>query len=65
MQQERLPLNLKEEVLSDPVSTWKRAMALHVVMPRFREIVFREIILVVLPALKKIQISAAGTRALM
>ena len=65
VQQERLPLNLKEEVLSDPVSAWKRAMAFHVVMPRFREIVFREIILVVFPALKEIQMSASGFRAMM
>ena len=65
VQQDRLPLNLKEEVLSDPVNAWKRAMALHVVMPKFVAIVFREIILVVFPALKEIQISAAGFRALM
>ena len=62
---DRLPLNLKEEVLSDPVNAWKRAMALHVVVPRFVAIVFRKIILVVILALKEIQISAAGFRALM
>ena len=65
VQQDRLPLNLKEEVLSDSVNAWKSAMALHVVLPRFVAIVFREIILVVIPALKEIQISAAGFRALM
>ena len=65
LQQYRLPLNLKEDVLSDPVNAWKRAMALHVVVPRFVAIVFNEIILVVFRALKEIQISAAGFRALM
>ena len=39
LQQYRLPLNLKEDVLSDPVNAWKRAMALHVVVPRFEVIV--------------------------
>ena len=65
MQQDRLPLNLNEEVLSDPVNAWKRAMALHVVVPRFVAIVFREIILVVFLALKVTQISLAEFRALM
>ena len=64
LQQNRLPLNLKEDVLSDPVNAWKRVMALHFVVPRFEATVFREIIVIVLPALKKIQISAAGFRAL-
>ena len=52
-------------VLSDPVNAWKKAMALHFVVPMFEAIVFNNIILVVLPALKEIQISAAGFRALM
>ena len=65
VQQDRLPLNLKEEVLSDPVNAGIRAMALHVVVPKFVAIVFREVILVVIPTLKEIQISAAGFRALM
>ena len=39
-------------------------MALHFAVLRFEVIVFREIILIVLPALKEIQISAAGFRAL-
>ena len=65
VQQERLPLNVKGEVLSDPVNAWEKAMALHVVVPRFRAIVFREITLVVFPALKEILMSAAGFRAMM
>ena len=65
LQQHRLPLNLKEDVLSDPVNAWKRSMALHVCVPKFVAIVFREIILVLFPALKEIQMSAAGFRALM
>ena len=64
-QQDRFPLNLKEEVLSDPLNAWKRAIALHVVVPKFVAVWFREIILVVFPALKEIQISASGFRALM
>jgi len=54
-----------QEVLSDPVNTYKRAMALHVVVPRFVVIVLREIIFVVFPAFKEVQISAARFRALM
>ena len=65
LQQDRFPLNLKEDVLSDPVNAWKSAMALHVVVPRFVAMVFREIILVVFPALKEIQISASAFRAIM
>ena len=42
-----------------------RAMPLHVVMPRFMAMVFKEIILVIFPALKEIQISAATFRAWM
>ena len=60
LQQYHLPLNLKEDVLFDPVKAWKRAMALHVVSPRFEAIVVRKIIFVPLPALKEIHISAAG-----
>jgi hypothetical protein len=55
---------LNEDVLSDPVNAWKRAIPLHVVVPRFEAILFRDIILVVFPPLKEIQISAAGFRAL-
>ena len=47
------------------MNAWKRAMSLHVVMPRFVAPLFREIILFVFPALKEMQISAAGFRALM
>src|SRR6267154_418166 len=62
LQQYRLPLNLKADVLSDPVKAWKRAMALHFVVPRFVAIVFREIILVALLALNEIQTSASGLK---
>src|SRR6267154_1521298 len=62
LQQFRLPLNLKADVLSDPVKAWKRAMSLHYVMPRFVAIVFREIILVALLALNEIQTSASGLK---
>lgn len=64
LQQDRLPLNLKEDVLSDPVNAWKRAMALHVSVPSFVARVFREIILDVFPVLKQIQISAVAFKAL-
>ena len=47
------------------MNAWERAMSLHVVMPRFVAPLFREIILFVFPALKEMQISAAGFRALM
>ena len=65
LQRDLLPLNLKEDVVSDPVNAWKKAMALHVVMPRFVAIVFRDIILVDFPALKKILISTGKFIALM
>ena len=52
-----LTLNMKE-VLCDPVNTLKRAMTLHIVVPRFVVIVLREII-VVFPVFKEVQISAA------
>lgn len=65
VQQDTISLNLNERVLSNPVNTWKRAMVLHVVVPRFYLKMFREITLVVIPALKEIQISAAEFRALM
>lgn len=44
LQQYRLPLNMKEDVLSDPVNAWKREIALQVVVSRLVAIVFREII---------------------
>ena len=49
----------------DPVNVWKRAMALHVVVPRLVAIVFRQIILIVIPLLKEIRISVAGLGHLM
>ena len=49
VQKDGLPLNLKEEVLSDPVNVWKRVMDLYVVVPRCVTIVFREIIWFSLP----------------
>ena len=60
----RLPLNLNEDLMSDPVNPCKRVIALYAVAPWFEAIVLREIILVVFPALKEIQVSAAGLRAL-
>ena len=48
-----LTLELVGRVLSDPVNAWKWAMALHIVVCRFVVIMFREIILVVIPALKE------------
>ena len=53
------PLNLNEDVLSEPVNVWNRAMALHIVTPRLEAIVLREIILDVFPALNEIQIRAS------
>lgn len=46
------------------ISAMKRAMALHAVVPRFVAILFREIILVVFPALTEIQISAGRIQSL-
>ena len=42
LQQYPLSLNLKEDVQSDPVNACKRAMALHVVRPRFEAMLFME-----------------------
>ena len=47
------------------MNAWKRVIALHVVAPKLEAMVFREIILVVFPALNEIQISAAGFTAMM
>ena len=65
LKQYRLPLNLNDDVLSDPVNAWKSDIALHVVSPKFAAMVLRDIILVVFPALNEIQISAAGFTAMM
>ena len=65
LQQYRLPFNLNEVVLSEPVNVWKSVMALHVVAPKLEAMVCREIILVVFPTLNEIQISAAAFTAMM
>ena len=44
---------------------WESAIAIHVDVPRFEAKVFNEIILVVLPVLKALQISGTGFTALM
>ena len=62
---DHLSLNLKEAVLPDQVSAWKRAIAFRIVMPRFVAIVYKVFVLVVFPTLKEFQIFAAGFRALM
>jgi len=60
MQQDRLPWKCRKYCLIRR----KEPMALHTVVPRLVVIVLREIILVVFPAFKEVQIFAARFRAL-